>query len=256
VTTTSSDYDKTVINEHSLLLGLWTRPSNAVRVSFDLELMSADRSFTRISPRQLQHYRIRASYKPADWMSFATSFNITEARNNVTEINHRRYNRSYSLSAMFAPASERWALDFAYDYNDIFSQTNICFVGTLLPPGTSSCSLSAALLQQISTYKNFAHFDSVNGMWKPMKRVTTQVGYTLVSTSGNTLILNPNAPPGTLAFNYHRPYGALAVALLKGLSSKAGWGYYGYNEKSPPDLTTALRDFRGNLVTVAIRYAF
>jgi hypothetical protein len=46
------------------------------------------------------------------------------------------------------------------------------------------------------------------------------------------------------------------VDLVKGLTWRTSWGYYGYNEKTPPDLFTAARDFRGNLASFSLRYSF
>lgn len=46
--------------------------------------------------------------------------------------------------------------------------------------------------------------------------------------------------------------------IAKGLTWKTNWSYYGYNEEEVvlPIDTLAPRDFRGNHVTVALRYAF
>jgi hypothetical protein len=41
-----------LINEYSGLFGIWARP---IKVSFDTELMSADNTFTRISPLQTKN---------------------------------------------------------------------------------------------------------------------------------------------------------------------------------------------------------
>jgi hypothetical protein len=81
---------------------------------------------------------------------------------------------------------------------------------------------------------------------------------TLMASTHGTLgeILSPNAPAGTLNFNFHKPYASLALDFAKGLTGKAAWGYYGYNEKTPADPFSSARDFRGNLVTLSIRYAF
>src|SRR5713101_5819050 len=89
-------------------------------------------------------------------------------------------------------------------------------------------------------------------------RVTANLGYAITSNTGSTLILNPNTPPGSLSFNYHRPYGGLAVDLAKGLTWKANWAFYSYNEREQlvPLDPTGPRDFRGNMVTLALRYAF
>ena len=50
--------------------------------------MIADNSFTRISPRQLQHYLLRTTYKPQTWLTFAGTTNILESRDNVQTVNH------------------------------------------------------------------------------------------------------------------------------------------------------------------------
>jgi len=93
-------------------------------------------------------------------------------------------------------------------------------------------------------------------MWKPVRRVQARLGYALVSTSGETLIILVNAPAGPLRYNYHKPYAAVDLDLTKGFTFRTNWGYYGYNEKSAPDPFSAARDFRGNVVTLSIRYGF
>lgn len=93
-------------------------------------------------------------------------------------------------------------------------------------------------------------------MVKPVKRVTINLGYAINSVTGNTLILNPNAPPGPLQFNYHKPYASLAVDLVKGLTWKTAWGFYEYDEKVQPGDPTGSRKFRGNLLTLSMGYAF
>ena len=88
---------------------------------------------------------------------------------------------------------------------------------------------------------------------KPISRLTTAIGYTITSSNGDTLILNPIAPTGPLAFNYHLPSASLAFDITKNLTYKTGWNYYDYNEKSFPGPTLP-RDFRGNTFTLALRY--
>ena len=67
-----------------------------------------------------------------------------------------------------------------------------------------------------------------------------------------------NPPTGTLAYNFHKPYAGLIVDLYWGLSWRAQGNYYAYNEKEQLGLVdpTGPRDFRGNMVTLAVRYAF
>jgi hypothetical protein len=251
----TGDEEETEINEHVGLLGLTARPINELRIIFDMELASADHSFTRISPRQFQIYRVRSIYRPVHWLNLSFLANINEKRNNVAEIFHKQHSRTYGFTATIEP-NERFMLDFGYDFNDVFSQTNICFTGSVQPPGTSPCPTAAALLQQISVYDHNTHYGYFNLMWQPWRRVKTNLGYSVVSTTGETLILTPNTPPGPLQFNYHRPYAGVDLDLTGGFTFRTGWGYYGYNEKAAPDPTTSARDFRGNLVNISLRYAF
>ncbi|HEX9222985.1 MAG TPA: hypothetical protein VF860_06615 [Candidatus Acidoferrales bacterium] len=246
------DGDTTPITSHSALFGFSARPTDAFRIIFDTELFYADRAFTRISPRQLQQYKLRTTYKPLDWVNFGAALYILENRNNTADIGNLQHNRSYAFTTSLAPGQGKWGLDLSYDYNDIFSQTNICFVATPTPPGSLSCG--TPLLSGISIYKDRSHVGSGSVFLKPVSRVTAAVGYTVTSTAGNTLILNPIAPTGPLSYNYHLPTASLAIELSKRLTYRTGWNYYDYNEKSLPGPTLP-RDFRGNVLTLSMRYA-
>ena len=79
-------------------------------------------------------------------------------------------------------------------------------------------------------------------------------GYTITSSVGNSLILNPNAPTGPLSYNYHLPQATLAIDLKKHFTYKTAWNFYDYNEKSNPGPTLP-RDFRGNVFTLSMRYS-
>jgi len=240
------------INANSALFGFSARPSNKLRFNFDTEQYYADNVFTRISPRHLQSYKGRVSYKPKEWWNLGTVINIRENRNDTADVNNKQHNRSYAFNSVLAPADAKWGLDLSYDYNDIFSQTNICFVATPTPAGSLSCG--TPFLSGISVYSEAAHIGAGSIYLKPVKRVTAAVGYTVTSSNGNTLILNPNAPTGPLAFNYHLPSGSLVIGMAKNLAFKGGWNYYDYNEKSAPGPTLP-RDFRGNSFTLSLRYS-
>jgi hypothetical protein len=252
-----TDTGETLINEHSGLFGIWARPLDAWRVNFDMELGGADNSFTRISPRQWQEYRIRTTYKVASWVNLTGSINVLEKRNNVSEINNLQHNRLFGWSAMFEP-NDRIGIELGYDYSDDFSQILICFVSTTAPAGIAKCPGSTVLSQDLSIYTNKSHYGYFDVMWKPIRRLTTHLGYNVTSTTGSALFLNPNAPSGPLDSNDHRPYGGFDYVFAKSWTGKAYWGYYGYHENPSPvavDLF-APRNFRGNLVTLSMRYAF
>lgn len=240
------------IHAYSAIFGIAARPTQNLRLSFDTEQYYADNTFTRISPRHLQSYKARASYRANGWVNFGTALNIRENRNDTADIGNLQHNRSYAFNTVIAPPEGKWGFDLGYDYNDIFSQTNICFVSTPTTPGTLSCG--SPFLEAPSVYKETANVVNSSVFLHPVSRVNLVVGYTVTSSNGSTLILNPNAPTGPLAYNYHLPTAALSVELTKKLVYKTGWNYYDYNEKSDPGPTLP-RDFRGNTFTLSLRYS-
>ena len=254
-TVTDSGADFIEINGHSALFGFSARPNNRVRFSFDTEQFYADNAFTRISPRHLQRYKGRLNAKMTEWWNFGTSINIRENRNDTADINNKQHNRSYAFNSVFSPGDANWGLDLSYDYNDIFSQSNICFVSTPAPqPNNGPQNCGTPFLSGLSFYNETAHIGAGSVYLKPVKQLTAAVGYTVTSSNGTTLILNPNAPTGPLAFNYHLPTASIVYHVQKNLAFKGGWNYYDYNEKSLPGPTLP-RDFRGNTFTLSLRYS-
>jgi hypothetical protein len=248
---------ETLINEYAGVFGVWAQPVTNWRISFDAELMSADNSFTRISPRQTQEYRVRTKYKPVNWMSLDGSIRIWEGRDNIAEVDNLQHDRAYGFSATFQP-SEKWALEVGYDYNDVFSQILICYVSSTSPAGLAQCPGVTGLVQQLSTYTNKSHYGNFDGMWTPLPRLTAHLGANLTGTNGSAILLDPNAVPGPLNSKWLRPYGGLDYHFAKNWTGKAYWDYYGYHE----DLTALTQDvfnprnFHANLVTLSLRYAF
>ena len=242
------------INGHTGLIGFSARPTERLRMSADAEFFSGDNTFFRITPRHLQDYRFRANYKANEWATLGAAVRILENRNTSLDIGNLQHNRSFGFSGAFARPESIWGLDLSYDYNDVFSQTNICFVATpnLNPPGVISCG--SPFLSGLSVYTNTSHFGSGTIVLRPSKRITAGAGYAVTSTNGNTLILNPIAPTGPLSFNYHLPTASVAIAISEKLTFKSGWNYYDYNEKSNPGPTLP-RDFRGNMFSLSLRYS-
>ena len=252
VAATSNDSTSLEINEDSLLAGVWVRPTQALRINFDTELFYADNVFTRISPRHLQHYRLRAKYQPRKWVTFSSAINIIEQRNNDLDVGHMQHDRTYNFAAVFVP-SDKWSLDLNYSYIDTYSQTNICFVSTPTTPGTISCG--TPYLQGISLYENSGNFGSLNLMYKPIRRVTTAIGYSVTSNDGNTLILNPNAPLGPLQSTYYQPTASVSYQFAKEWSGKVGWNYWDYTEGQNL-APTAARNFHATFATASLIWAF
>ncbi len=251
--------NETLINEYSGLFGVWARPVNHLKISFDTELMSADNSFTRISPRQTQEYRLRTTYKPAEWLNLSGSLTIWEGRNNVSEVNNLQHNRVYAFSAGFQP-NDRIGLELGYDYNDVYSQIVVCFTGSAVVtgPNSVSCTGVPGLIQQLSVYTNKSNFGYFDASWTPVRCLTARLGANLTGTTGSVLIISPNAPSGPLDSTYYQPFAGIDYRVAKGWTGRVYWGYYGYHEDETNVVQDvfAPRNFRANLVTLSLRYAF
>jgi hypothetical protein len=250
VSSVSVSTDDHEINEHWGIFGIWLRPSNDLRVNFDMEWMSADAVFTRISPRKLQDYSIRMRYQPRPWLNLGSSIILSERSNDEVGVDNAQHYRTYNFDAAVAK-SDRWGVDLSYSLQDIFSRSLICFVATPPPPGAISCG--ATFLETVSLYNNDVNFGSANVYFRPVPRMTANLGYTITSTTGETTNLNPSVPAGPLQINYHQPTGSLEYAFSSHWTGRFGWNHYGYNEKSEPLLVPA-RDMRGNVFTLSIRF--
>ncbi|MGA7553496.1 MAG: hypothetical protein WBW54_07125, partial [Candidatus Acidiferrales bacterium] len=242
-----------------------------------------DFSFTRIDPRQVQSYKIHATYKPKPWANLDGAVEIHENRDNVSTVDNLEHDRSYSFSALLL-GNQRLSVDFGYNYWDIYTQALICFpysessanptppptniTVSAFPPGVpqlptgTACPIagSPSPLGALSTYSSKDHFAHAGVMWKPVKRVTAMVGYGGSFVRGNTIFLNPLTPSGTLDFNYQRPYASILINVYRGFSYKMAWNYYGYNEtgiKNPFGLATLpSQDFNGSNATFSFLYSF
>jgi hypothetical protein len=273
----------TTINENALLLGAVIRPVDALRITADLEFGYNDNSYTRIDPRQVQSYKIHASYKVKTWATLDGAVEIHENRDNVTDVDNLEHDRSFSFATILMP-NQRLSVDFGYNYWSVYTQSLICFpystsvtnpapppatlpvssfpIGVPMLPTGPACPIAAASspLGALSTYSSNDHFVHAGLIWKPAKRVTTMFGYGGSFVRGNTIFLNPLTPSGTLDFNYQKPYVSVVIDLYRGFSYKMSWDYYGFNETgntNPFGLAPIpLQDFNGSNATFSFRYSF
>ena len=201
------------INEQAALLGLTARPIDALRINGDFEFGYNDFAFTRTSPRQMQSYKIHANYTPRQWLNLDGAIDIHENRDNVYQVNNLEHGRTYGFVTVFSP-NPKYSLDVGYNYTNIYSQALVCFAasGTGVPT-YPACPIAGSPVPQSATsfYNSNQHFAYFDVMWKPIKRVSTTVGYAGTFVGGNTLFLNPLQPAGTLAFNYQKPYASVHV---------------------------------------------
>jgi hypothetical protein len=259
----------TLIDQYAGVFGFWAKPVTNWRISFDTELMSANNAFTRISPTHAQTYRVRSKYKVNNWLNLSGSISIYEALNNQFLVNDKQHNRAYGISATLQP-TEKWGLELGYDYNDVYSQIPICYISIAsgqAGPG-QACPNVVGLVQQLSTYVNQSNYGYFDATYTPFNRLTVRMGANLTGTSGSELRLDPqalipNSVTGPLNSLWLHPFGSVEYSFAKGWAGKALWDYYGYHEdptfgaggEAVIDVF-APRNFRGNLVTLSLRYAF
>jgi hypothetical protein len=256
----------TGISENTLLAGFTARPMDTLQITADFQFGSNNYSFTRISPRQVQSYKIRANYKPRAWINLDGAVDLHENRDNVSTINDIEHDRTYGFVATLMPKSKVF-FDLGYTYTDIYTQAQICYYQNAFGPApTAPCPASLgyapAAMSGLGTYSSIQHFAYGDVTWKPGPRVTATIGYAGTFVGGNTLAIDPLQVPGTLAFDYQKPYVRAIFDLGKGFSYRMTWNYYGYNGKGqasnaiPGLAAIPIQDFNGSTAEFAIRYAF
>jgi hypothetical protein len=257
------DEDYFAIHGYTELFGFWARPIHALRLNFNQEYTSFDNVIVRISPRRQSQYRFQAGYTPRPWAVLGGSINIFQQSNGESSTNYQGHNRNYGLTASLAP-NERFALDLAYNYNDVMQNALICFNDTP-PPGVSlpfvnnaaSCAAndSSNPLLANSYYTNHTNFGMFTVRFQPIKRLTLNLGTSITSVDGTTPQFNILQPLGSLQYLYYQPVANFSVNLTHGLAWNSGWNYYQYNEGSFVG-PTAPRYFHANTVTESLRYSF
>ncbi|MBN9614582.1 MAG: hypothetical protein J0G35_03315, partial [Acidobacteriales bacterium] len=246
------------IHENWGLFGATLRPTPQWRVNFNVDAMYADNAFTRISPRQMQHYIVRTTYKPHPWLILAGTVNIRESRDNVQTVNHLEHNRDFSFGTSISP-SERWSLDLNYAYDDVYSSTLECYASTPVPPSAGIappvCVAAGTPLLSAGYYNAPTQFGSIGFMLVPIKRVRFNGGYRMTAVNGNSDFINIRQVNGSLQSQFQSPYANLAVDIAPNWSWKTDYNYYSYGEGTPIGPTLP-RSFRGNVCTLGVHYAF
>jgi len=249
-----SEDDLRIINENTALAGVWLRPNQNLHINGDAEWGYADNFLTRIDPRHLQRYRARATYTPRSWLNVGANLNIREEGNHTGDINYGMHSRNFGVNGVIAP-KEAISFDFAYDFLAFEQTNNICFAGTLVPPGSFPCNNDPALLETLGYYNSHTSYGEFSVVLKPEKRVAARVGYSITNVSGSTPILNPLQPLGPLSSEFQQPLAALDVEIARNFTWHGGWNYYQYGEGSFVGPTLP-RYFHANVATLSLKYAF
>jgi hypothetical protein len=259
------DVDHFVGLEKTALLGLWARPTHALRLNFDLEHTNFNSVFVRLSPRKVGRYRFQTTYTPRSWATLGGSINIRQESNADAETQFVGHNQNYGLTASLAPR-ERFGMDLAYNFNSVIQNALICFsdtppTGAILPfvinANNNDCAGNDTSnnLMANSYYTNHTNFGMATVRFKPAKRVMANVGYSITSVDGNVPQFNILQPLGTLQYKYQQPVANLSVDIARKWAFNMGWNYYQYGEGSFVG-PTAPRYFHSNSLTESLRYSF
>ena len=259
------DEDHFVGLEKTALLGLWARPTHALRLNFDLEHTNYNSVFVRLSPRKEARYRFQTTYTPRAWATLGGSINILQQSNADAQTQYVGHNQNYGLTASLAPR-ERFGMDLAYNFNSVIQNALICFndtppIGVSLPFVTNATNNNCAgndtanNLMANSYYTNHTNFGMTTIRFKPTKRATLNVGYSMTSVDGNVPQFNVLQPLGSLQYKYQQPVANLSIDIGHKLAYNMGWNYYQYGEGSFVG-PTAPRYFHANSLTESLRYAF
>jgi hypothetical protein len=259
------DLDHFVGLEKTALLGVWARPIHNLRLNFDGEHTNFNSVFVRLSPRKEGRYRFQTTYTPRPWATVGGSVNILQESNADAQTQYVGHNQNYGLTASLAPR-ERFGMDVAYNFNSVIQNALICFndtppAGVILPFVANAINNNcggndtANNLMAGSYYTNHTHFGMASIRFKPEKRLTGNVGYSITSVDGSVPQFNILQPLGSVQYKYSQPVANLSVDLGHKLAWNMGWNYYQYGEGSFVG-PTAPRYFHANSLTESLRYAF
>jgi hypothetical protein len=244
----------TEINDYSGVLGVWFRKGSTLHANLNAKFGGADNWIYRIDPLASLNISGNISYSPHPWLTLGANLKFQQGKNNVSDINYNQHNYSTVLNALINP-NKYWGLEVAYNFDAIQQNMFLCFAGTVMPAGTTTCAEDPTLLQTYGFYHTHTQFGYFALTLTPIQRVTMHLGYTIVDNQGNTTSFNTLQPLGPLSSTFQSPIAAVEVGVHKNVTFKAAWNYYQYGEGSFVG-PTAPRYFHANNSTVALRYAF
>jgi hypothetical protein len=255
---TDAGGDVIPIHADTALVGLVLRPTAQLRANFNAEVMSADNAFTRVSPRKLQHYRVRTSYSPHPWLNFAGTINVLATSDNVQTVNHFAHSQDFSFATVINP-SDKWGIDLSYAYDSIYSRTDECYASsapvTGAQPSPAVCQQGSLPWLSNGFYNQPTQYGSIGFQLSPVKKLHAAAGYRMSSVNGTDPPINIRQVPGSLQSQYQTPYGNIAYEFNPNWTWKGDYNYYGYGEGTPTGPTLP-RSFHGNVLTFALRFAY
>ncbi len=235
--------------------GVAVQPMDHLRINGSVELLYADNVIVPVAPRQLQHYRIHATYRPRAWATFSGAYNDLERHDNTNNtgtvsvdgpLEHVDHSRIVSLNADLMP-NEHYGIDIGYAYSDVYTATNICFLGqassATIPGAATSTGVAcpsptprtgSGAPYTFGPARDFmdapTEYASVALAVSPIEKLHSNIGYRVSAVNGSRFFNDPRDVNGTLVSTYLSPFVNLSYALRKNLIWKGEYNYYGYGE--------------------------
>ena len=267
------------INQNGGVFNAALRPNDQWNIDGSAEVLYADNVFTPVAPRQQQHYRIHALYRPKTWATLSGAFNDMELHNNTNNnqaditppfvgapasnpsavayagpLDHVAHTRVASVGAQLSP-TQHYALDLNYAYSDVYTATNICYLagasatlpGAATPAGTV-CPATAANRGGTWDFGPAKDFEDAptNSLQAALtysgKTFHSNVGENLNAIDGTRFYNDARDVAGSLNSNYQSPFFGVSWTLHPGFVWSARYNYYRYREGGPsgaPFCTTA-----------------
>ncbi len=245
------------INENGGTFGVAVQLANNWNINGSIEVLYADNVLTPVAPRELQHYRIHTKYRPKTWATFSGAYNDLERHNNTNNtgtasvdgpLRHVDHSRTVSLNADLMP-NEHYGFDIGYAYSDVYTATNICFLGTAssttipgaatptgvaCPSPTPRGGVGAYTFGPAKDFMNApTQYASVALALSPINKFHANIGYRLSSVNGSRFFNDPRDVNGSLVSTYQSPFVNLSYAMRKNLIWKGEYNYFGYGEGGP-----------------------
>jgi hypothetical protein len=142
--------------------------------------------------------------------------------------------------------NEHYGFDIGYAYSDVYTATNICFLGSAASPTIPGAATPTGTAcpsppprggtgpytfgQAKDFMKAPTQYVSVALALSPIDKFHANIGYRISSVNGSRFFNDPRDVNGSLVSTYQTPFLNLAYAMRKNLIWKGEYDYFGYGE--------------------------
>jgi len=235
----STTDENEAVNTNAFIGGARYRPTSKLSFMFDVESGTANNAFVRINPLDYTRIRARAQYRITDKVAVNGVFTSLDRNNPTPQVENESDSRSYSASVSWNPSS-RAALDFGYDYHDLFATANIrYFIASVERRGDSM------------------YYARINTFWTNFRLGLTKrldllgVYYYIMDRGAPSVTLGPNDFVSAYPLHRHNPEVRLAYRFSNFVTGNLSYRHYSYNE-----IDFSNQDYRANILTTGVRFTF